>query len=221
MSLSILFKDEFKGFSKSNVMFVLWIGLPIVSILTLFFSPATGDKVPFSFVTATILTSLGGSLAAVMLTVYIIHEKSRNVYQLFLIRPVKRKHLMLAKFFGIFICVGAACGLAMLSGLGLDYFYHGGISEMVLKQTLAAFIQSLSSIAVACALSILIGVAVSSVLVGVILIIFVLNPIMSLIMWLPNTLELPNPFAVTLILGTILTVLFLLTGLLIFERKQF
>lgn len=221
MSLSILFKDEFKGFSKSYVMLILWIGLPIVSILAYSFLPATEGEIPFSLVTATILSSLGGSLAAIMLTVYIIHEKSRNVYQLFLIRPVKRKHLILAKFFGIFICVSAACGLALLLGVGLDYFFHGGIAEMVLRQTLVAFAQSLSSVAIACALGILIGVSVSSVLVGVILIIFILNNVASLVMWLPTVLKLANPFVVTISLGIILTVLFLFTSFLIFERKQF
>lgn len=221
MSLSILFQDEFKGFYKSNVMIILWIGLPIVSLLTHLFLPETGGEIPFSLLTASLLSGFGGSLAAIMLTVYIIHETSRNVYQLFLIRPVKRKYIILAKFFAVFICVTTACGIALLFGVGLDYFFRGGISEIVLKQNLVSFAYSLSSIAIACASGILIGVSFSSVLVGIILIMFVSNNIASFVAWFPTVLELPNPFIITIILGIILTVVFLSTSLFIFERKQF
>ncbi|MFQ5753040.1 MAG: ABC-2 transporter permease [bacterium] len=202
-------------------MLILWIGLPIVSVLTHLLLPDTGEEIPFSLLTATMLSSIGGSLAAIMLTVYLIHEKTRNVYQLFLIRPVKRKHIILAKYLAVFICVTFACGLALLLGVGLDYIYSDGIPKIIIEQTLISFAQTLSSVALACALGVLVGVSVPSVLVGVIIIIFVANNIASFTLLLPTMLELRNPFIITIILGVILTIVFLSASLSVFERKQF
>ena len=89
MSLKILFKDELRGFYKSKVMIFLWVGLPILAILIYFWSPDTGQEIPFAAFSALLLSSIGGTLASVMLAVSIINEKEKNVYDLFLIRPIK------------------------------------------------------------------------------------------------------------------------------------
>lgn len=143
MSLTLLFRDELKVFYKSNVMILLWIGLPISTLFLHFLAPPDfGKEISFSFVVSSVISNIGGILASIMLAVYIIHEKSKHVYHLFLIRPVKRKDVILAKFFAFFPCVAIAYGLAFLLGLIRDSFYHGGISSSVFKGTIVlSFLQ--------------------------------------------------------------------------------
>ena len=93
MSFLLLFTDELRGFYKSKVMIFLWIGLPLMTILLHLWSPNTGENIPFTALSAIIVSSVGGTLAAVMLTVSIINEKTQHVYDLFLIRPLKRWNL--------------------------------------------------------------------------------------------------------------------------------
>jgi ABC-type Na+ efflux pump permease subunit len=96
MSLPLLLVDELRGFYKSNAMVFLWIGLPIISILFRFLSSSTGQAIPFAVISSIVVSSLGGTLASVMLAVSIINEKNRHVYELFLIRPVKRRNIIIA-----------------------------------------------------------------------------------------------------------------------------
>ena len=44
----LLFRDELTGFYKSNVMLILWFTLPILSILSFLYFPASDDEVPLS-----------------------------------------------------------------------------------------------------------------------------------------------------------------------------
>jgi hypothetical protein len=46
---------------------------------------------PFTLISSIVVSSIGGTLAAVMLAVFIINEKNRHVYDLFLIRPINAK----------------------------------------------------------------------------------------------------------------------------------
>ncbi|HEX9975045.1 MAG TPA: ABC-2 transporter permease, partial [bacterium] len=168
MSFPILFKDELKGFYKSNIMIFLWIGLPIVSILLYIWSPDTSGEIPSSALFATMMSSLGGSLAGIMITVHLIHEKTRHVYELFLVRPVKRKNLLLSKFLAVLICVAVACALSLLLGLLIDYVHRGSISQEIIKTAYESFGLSLATMASWCAAGVLVGVVAPSVLVGVI-----------------------------------------------------
>ena len=103
MKLQLLYVDELRGFYKSKVMLFLWIGLPIVALLFRFVQVSTtGQAIPFTVISALVVSSLAGTLAAVMLTVSIINEKNRHVYELFLIRPLKRRDIMLSKFLSVY-----------------------------------------------------------------------------------------------------------------------
>jgi ABC-type transport system involved in multi-copper enzyme maturation permease subunit len=202
-------------------MIILWIGLPILSILLYIWSPDTSGEMPFSILIATMMSSLGGSLAAIMITVQLIHEKSRHVYELFLVRPVKRKNLLLSKFLAVFLCVAIACALSLLAGLIIDYFQHGIILQESVKSTYQSFGLSLATIASWCAAGVLIGVFAPSVLVGVILIIFVVNNITSIALLLPMMMKESYAIAYSIMLSVMLTVIFLGLGIIIFNRKQF
>ncbi len=122
MKLRVLFIDELRGFYKSKVMIFLWIGLPVIALLFRFISVgSTGQSLSFTLISALVVSSIGGTLASVMLAVFIINEKNRRVYDLFLIRPLKRRDIILAKFFSVYTCVAIAAFFAVLAGILADY----------------------------------------------------------------------------------------------------
>lgn len=221
MSFPILFKDELKGFYKSNVMIILWIGLPLLAILIYLWSPQTSDEIPFSVLVATMISSLGGSLAAIMITVHLIHERSRHVYELFLVRPVKRSDILLSKFCAVFICVTIACVISLLLGLIIDFVQIGSMPATVLRSSFKTFYLSLLTISSSCAAGVLIGVVAPGVLVGIILIIFVMNNITSIALLLPFMLKSAYSYIYSVLLSTILAFTFIIAAILLFNKKQF
>jgi ABC-2 type transport system permease protein len=220
MSFSLLFKDELKGFYKSKVMIFLWIGLPLMTILIHLWYPDTGGAISLTALSAIVVSSLGGTLAAVMLTVSIIHEKTRHVYDLFLIRPIKRWKLIISKFLAVYTCIVIASLLAIILGTAIDYFSVGLPQEAVLNNALQSFAISISMMAVSSAAGTLIGVAAPSVLVGVILVIYGGNQISSIPL-IPNILKISNTVPLTIMLGGIISCVLLAISVLVFNKKQF
>ena len=220
MNLLLLFVDELMGFYKSKVMISLWIGLPLVSILFHFLSSSTGSPIPFTVVSAIVVSSLAGTLASVMLAVSIINEKNRHVYELFLIRPLKRRNIIIAKFLSVYVCIAVAAILAIILGMVADYLTTGTLSEAVLSNTFQSLSISLSMMATSCAAGVLIGVVSPSVLVGAILVIYGGNQISALPL-LPSILNLTNPTLFTICLGALMSIILLILAISIFDRKQF
>ena len=74
-NLSLLYFDELKGYYKSKVMIILWIGLPILVLLfrlLIFLAPEALNMpstfpIPISSLVGFIISSIGGALSAVML----------------------------------------------------------------------------------------------------------------------------------------------------------
>ncbi len=173
MNLPLLFVDELRGFYKSKVMIFLWVGLPIITILFRFIqSGVTGQAIPFTVISALVTSSLAGTLASVMLAVSLINERNRHVYELFLIRPIKRRDILLAKFFSVYISVAIAIFISFFVGMATDYLTTGALSTAILSNLGQSLSISFSMVAVACSAGVLIGVAAPSVLVGAILIIY-------------------------------------------------
>ncbi len=220
MKLPLLFVDELKGFYKSKVMISLWVGLPLVSILFYFLSSNTGSPIPFTVVSAIVVSSLAGTLASVMLAVSIINEKNRHVYELFLIRPLKRRNIIIAKFLSVYACIAIAAILAIILGVVADYLTTSTLSEAVLSNTFQSLSISLSMMATSCATGVLIGVASPSVLVGAILVIYGGNQISALPL-LPSILNPTNPTLFTMSLGALMSIILLILAISIFDRKQF
>ena len=221
MKLQLLYVDELRGFYKSKVMLFLWIGLPIISILFHFIQyETTGQSISFTVISGLVISSLAGTLAAVMLTVSIINEKSRNVYALFLIRPLKRRDIILAKFLSVYSCVAMATFIAVFFGIGIDYLSAGTFSTMALNNLGQSLAISFSLLAVSCAAGVLIGVAAPSVLVGVILVIYGGNQI-SVLPLVPTILNLSNATEFTIGLAALTAALILVLAIYLFERKQF
>jgi ABC-2 type transport system permease protein len=221
MKLPLLYVDELRGFYKSKVMLFLWIGLPIISILFRFVEyGTTGQTLSFTVISALVISSLAGTLAAVMLTISIINEKNRHVYELFLIRPLKRREIILAKFLSVYTCVAVASFIAVFFGIGTDYFTTGALSTGVLNNLGQSLAVSLSMVAVACAVGVLIGVAAPSVLVGSILVIYGGNQI-SVIPLVPTLLNISDATQFTICLAALITASILVVAAWLFERKQF
>ena len=217
MKLPLLFADELRGFYKSKVMIFLWVGLPVIAILFRFVQVSTtGQAIPFTVISALVVSSLAGTLAAVMLAVSIINEKNRHVYELFLIRPLKRRDIILAKFFSVYTCVAIASFLAVFVGIATDFATNGALPPTVLNDAAQSLAISLSTVAVSCAAGVLIGVASPSVLVGAILVIYGGNQI-SVIPLVPTLIA----ALFTVGLAAVVAVVLLAAATALFDRKQF
>ena len=220
MSLKILFADELKGFYKSKVMIVLWVGLPLLSLLFHYIVPDT-EGIPISSIVAIILSSIGGTLGSAMLSTSIASEKMRHVYDLFLIRPVKRTSILLAKFFSVYLCLIIATGISLTLGLILDQIFIGNLPEFVLNQTIESLTISIAAMAISCSIGIFFGIIVSSVPVATILSVYIGNQI-SAISILPTLfLDFIDPIIFSLLVGSIAAVIMLTLSSVLFSRKQF
>jgi ABC-2 type transport system permease protein len=219
MNFSLLFFDELRGFYKSKVMIFLWVGLPVVAVLVGFL-PSDAPEVPLTAISAVVVSSLAGTLASVMLAVSIINERSRNVYQLFLIRPIKRRDILFAKLSAIYVCVVIASVIAVMVGIAGDYLKTGIVPETILISTVESLVISFSMLAVSSTVGVLIGVAAPSVLVGSILVIYGGNQI-SIITVIPTLLNVGNSILITAGLAITIAIALLAVALKLFDRKQF
>lgn len=219
-SLALLYLDEFKGFTKSKVILALWVGLPLLGLVLHVWSPSMEDSMPLSAFTALLVSSISGTLASAMLAVSIINERSRHVYELFLIRPMQRRDLLLAKFLAVYTGLVIAVVLALLVGFAFDYIDRGEIPATLLRDTLKSAGLSLSMTAIASAVGVLIGVVSTSVLLGVILVIYGGNQIVAVAM-LPVLIDFSGSSPVIFAGAALIAGVVLYGSTLLFNRQQF
>jgi ABC-2 type transport system permease protein len=218
MSLKLLLKDELNGFYRSKVMLVLWVGLPLLVTVVYFLSPSTGDM-PMSVIAAILVGSLGGLLSAAMLVASMISERDRHVYEMFLVRPVKRSSILMSKFIAVYLCVVIAGLISLLVGLGVDTARNGALTPAIVTGTLNGLMLAVSIMAIACSAGILIGIAAPSMLVGVILILYGANQL-SAVVALP-ALFYPDMPWLDLVLGGSISAVLLFLAVRTFNRRQF
>ena len=218
MSFILLFLDELKGYAKSKVMIVLWFGLPLLSFLV-HFLPSQED-LPISYLVAIVVSSIGGTLSGIMLSTSIVSEKNRHVYDLFLIRPVKRYNLLLVKFFAVFLCLTVAVLISLIVGLIVDAITIE-LPKNLMDLIFDSLIISMSSMAITCSIGIFFGVLVNSVPVAAILSVYLGSQLSSLLI-LPTFL-IPglDPQILAIILGISVTTTMMLINIILFNRKQF
>ena len=201
-------------------MIILWVGMPLLSLIFNFLVPDVED-IPISSIVALLFSSIGGMLASAMLSTSIAGEKVRHVYDLFLIRPVRRTNILLAKFFAVYLCLIIAIGISLVVGLIIDQLTIGTLPEYVVDQTIESLSISLAAIAISCSIGIFFGVMVSSVPVAAILSVYLGNQI-SAISILPTLLiDFIDPIIYSLLLGSIVPTIILALSITIFARKQF
>ncbi|MFX1309752.1 MAG: ABC transporter permease [Promethearchaeota archaeon] len=220
MSLLLLFIDELKGYAKSKVMIVLWIGLPLLSFIIQYLNPNELEGMPISFLVSIVVSSIGGTLSAIMLSTSIVSEKNRHVYELFLIRPVKRSSLILAKYLAVYLCLVIAVLISLIVGLLIDVI-TGDLMENYLNLTFESLVISISSMSITCSIGIFFGVLVSSVPVAAILSVYLGSQLSSLIILPTFFLEALDPVIFTLTLGITITITMMAIDIILFSKKQF
>ena len=222
----ILFKDELNGFAKSSVMIGMWIGMPLLGMLLYFTMPkemlmGPGLKtMPMSALFGFILSSLAATLGGTMTAIEIVNEKNKKVYDMFVIRPIRRGALMTAKFFAVFLCVTVALAISLGLGLVIDFLRGVPISPLMLDGMLNSFLSSAGVIAVATAGGVLIGVASNSVLMAVMLVWFG-SQNLTIIPALPGLIGFPEYTWIATLLTAILTAVLLFLASLIFRKMEF
>jgi ABC-2 type transport system permease protein len=217
LSLSLLFRDELNGFYRSKVMLVLWVGMPALSVFIYLLSPDTGT-IPVAVFTSFLVGSIGGTLSSAMLAVSIINERERHVFDLFVIRPVRRRNILLSKFLAVYLCVVVAGLLALALGVLVDQFVTGLSGGFDLSGFASSTIVLLSMLAVSCSAGILIGTVSPSVLVGVILVLYGGNQLSSVALLPVLLLEADMWFP--LIPGVAISAALLTLSIIVFDRKQ-
>lgn len=200
-------------------MIVLWLGLPFLSLLIHFLQPET-EGLPISFLVGLLVSSIGGTLSGIMLSTSIVSEKNRHVYELFLIRPVKRSSLLLGKFLAVYLCLVIAVLISIIIGLIIDGFTDG-LSDYLLNVTFESLIISIASMAITCSIGIFFGVLVSSVPVAAILSVYLGSQLSSIILLPTFFIVTLNPVILALTLGIALTSIIMIINIYLFSRQQF
>jgi ABC-2 type transport system permease protein len=217
---ALLLGDELKGFWKSKVMLILWIGMPALSVLMHYLQP-DAEGMPISLLVGLLIASVGGTLSSVMLSTSIVSERNKKVYDLFVIRDQNiRTSLILAKFVAVYVCLAIAAALSIIFGLVVDYFTVEIPLETIWENTADSLGISLSAMAIACSIGILLGLLLDSVPAAAILSIYAGNQL-SLLAVLPGILlENIDPLLFSLVVGISITVVVLIADLIVFKKKQ-
>lgn len=220
MAFRLLYFDEMRGFYKSYVMLALWVGLPALTIALHFIRPEL-EGVSLSYVVSIVIAGIGGPLAAVSLSTSIASEKNQKVYDFFLIRPVRRSSLVLAKFAAIYTCLLTATTISVMSGLLFDAFTIGLTPDLLTHGIVTSLIISLSAISVSCSAAILIGVMLASVALTAIVALFV-GDMLMLLPLLPSLINpSADPVPIAVLFGISFTAVLLATTVYAFNHKQF
>jgi len=228
MSFFLFFKDEFKGFYKSKVMIVLWFGMPLLTILVRliqFLTVASGDattvELPLSILTMMVISQIGGMLSSIMLSTSIVNELNKHVYDLFLIRPVKRYNLILAKYIAVLTCLIIALMISLIIGLIYDIFTDNlPTTTEIWTENIESLIMSIAAMSISCCFGILCGIFMKSVAAAAIISLYFGGQLTSVLMlgilFIEETYQLL--FAITL--GVVISAALLSISFLQFSKKQ-
>jgi len=157
---------------------------------------------------------------------------NKNAYDLFLIRPVKRRNIIIAKYFAVYLCTIAAVWLSIVTGMIIDAFRQITIPQIFLDLLVDSILTVFFALAITCSFGALFGVLMKSVAGSAILSLYVGNqassiltlviPLISQLMVLEFGISLPfDPFILSMIIGTATSIGILLLAILAFNKKQF
>ena len=219
MSLRLMYADELAGFARSRVMLVLWVGMPVLALLLHALQPNLEGQMSLTVFAMLVVSTMASTIAAAMLSVGIIHERTRGVYSLFLVRPVRRRSILLGKFFAVFSCVAVASILTLVVGFLFDSLRGAAPGTAVLRELAKSAATGFATIAIASSAATLIGVLAPSVVVGVILVIYGANQL-SVLGYVPVLANLQPAWAYALAIGGVLTIALLALSIALFNRRQ-
>ncbi len=225
---ALLVRDELIGFARSKVMLVLWVILPILAIGGYFLltgraleSAADGQAVSATTFMSFLLSSLSGTIAALMVAVDIVSERQRKVYELFVIRPIRREAIIWAKFIAVFACVAVACVVSLSLGIGVDAIRGAPPTPAAARELGRSLVSLIGVISLSAAVGVLVGVLARSILVAVILILYV-GQNLTIIPMLPMYLGvLPDHFWLLMLITYALVGALLWIATTMFRRAEF
>ena len=224
----LLTKDELWGFAKSKVMLVLWVILPAIAILGYFLLPqgavlrgSMDNQLSATAFMGLLESSIAGTVAALMVAVDIVSEKNRKVYELYVIRPIPRHAIILAKFVAVFACVTVACIVSLLLGITVDWLRGEPLSGPLVYDAFKAMLSLTGVIGLSSAVGVFFGVTSKTILVAVILILYV-GQNLAVVPMLPMYFGiLPAHYWVFMAISGGLVVLVLWGSAALFRRNEF
>jgi ABC-type transport system involved in multi-copper enzyme maturation permease subunit len=222
----IIFKDEMNGMMRSKVVLSLLIGLPLLSIF-LFYVLPVGQQIPtlpgmeitMTFFIGILISGLAGTLCAVLLAVDIVNEKNRRVYDLLVIRPIRRADLLWAKFSAIVLLVSLACLLSLATGILIDALRGAPVTGFVLKNALDAFIGCVGTMFVSAAGGVIAGMLSPTVLIAVLFVIYGTQNL-TLIPLIPTYFGLPDLLWVSFAASIAISIGLMYGAAAIFKKKE-
>lgn len=225
----LLLRDELVGFAKSKVMIVMWVVLPLLAMAAYLLLPdelleargVSRQQISATAFVAFLMSSLAGTVAALMVAVDIVSERNRKVYELFVIRPISRAAIIWAKFLAVFACVSIACLAAIIAGLLVDWLRGAAISGQDLRALVEPLVSLVGVIAVSTGIGVVFGTLSKSILAAVILILY-LGQNLAIIPMLPIYLGiLPNQFWLIMLLSFAIAVALGFVAARIFKNTEF
>ncbi len=218
MNMKTLYADELKGLARSRVMIALWVGLPLLSLVLRLVQPDT-EGIPLLILVAVLISSIGGTLSAVLLSTMITGERNRHVYDLFLVRPVRRAELLIAKFFAAFTCLlvatVASIGVAVVVDVASGTLVPGIVSQLG-----DSLLVSLAGMTVASAVGVLFGVLINSIAVSAILSVYLGNQLSAIIILPTVFVEGLNVPLFASLVGVLVPALVMAIAVVVFKRKN-
>ncbi len=225
-----LLRDELVGFARSRVMIVLWVVLPLLAILgyLLFTSSAEvaagmgGDhKMSANAFMTFLLSSLAGTVAALMVAVDIVSERTRKVYELYVIRPIRREAIIWAKFLAVAACVVVACVVAIALGIAVDVARGDPFTATIAYDALKGLASLTAVVSLSAAVGTFFGVISRTILVAVILVLYV-GQNLTIVPMLPMYFGiLPRQFWVIMAISYALVAVMAWLSAVVFRRSQF
>ena len=190
------------------------------------------EDFPATYLTTVIATSIAGALSSIMLSTSITSEMNKNVYDLFLIRPVKRRNIIISKFVAVYLCTIAAVWLSIVTGMIIDAFRGITVPQFFVDQLKDSVLTVFFAIGITCSFGALFGIIMKSVAGSALLSLYVGNqassvltlviPLISQMLELELGISFPfDPFILSMVIGTITTIVILLLAIVIFNKKQF
>jgi ABC-type transport system involved in multi-copper enzyme maturation permease subunit len=227
----LLIRDELIGFARSKVMLVLWVILPVIAVggyLLLSGNRALGAQLGGGGgrMTATtfmsfLLSSLAGTVAALMVAVDLVSERQRKVYELFVIRPIRREAIIWAKFVAVFACVTVAAVVSLALGVLVDAVRGHPPTADGLVGLVKALASLTGVIALSASVGVFFGVVSRSILIAVILVLY-LGQNLAVVPMLPMYLGiLPDAFWIVMAITAALVATLVWLAGRIFQRTQF
>ena len=221
----LLIKDELWGFAKSRVMLVLWVVLPLLAIAGFLILPERlkgnmGNELSAAAFMSLIVSNIAGTIASLMVAVDIVSEKNRKVYELFVIRPIPRRAIILAKFIAVFASVTIACVISILAGMVLDAIRGQSMNGEQLYDLVKSLASLTGAIALSAAVGVFFGVISRTILVAVLLILFCPN--LAIVPMLPMFFGvLPESFWIFIAISAGLVAIVLAGSVALFKRSEF